>query len=187
LEVVVGRDLALVRHNRRAERHDRRGVIGGRVVVRYGTADRAAMAHGRVADGADHLGEGRDGGLHHVGFGHLVMAGEGADDERIAGARDAPQLADPVQVDQHGRGGEAELHRGQERVAAGEELPFLVVRQHRGRLRQARRLEIFEGVHCPEALRSRRPVFAALAVDHGTTSAALPSAWSGRSQGPRRP
>ena len=92
LEIVVGSDAALVGDDRRAERERGRRIVGGRIVVGERAADRAAVAHMRVADAAGELGERRDRALHDRALADLDVAGHGADDEVVALAGDARQI-----------------------------------------------------------------------------------------------
>ena len=55
------------------------------------------------------------------------MSGQGADGDVIAGVSDVRQIADPPDVDEHARLGEAQLHQRQQAVPAGEELGIITV------------------------------------------------------------
>src|SRR5207237_8878620 len=78
---------------------------------------------------------------------YLVVGGHGADDGRAALLVDAAQRGDARQVDQRRRVGEALLHGGDQRVAAGQQLGLAAPRQQLGRVSQRLRAMIFEGVH----------------------------------------
>ena len=107
---------------RRAERQRRRRKVGGRIAVRNGPADRAAVAHLRVADVTGGVGQQRDVlGEHRTGL-DVHVAGQCADGDVVAGIADVRQVTDAADVDQHTWLGEAQLHQRQQAVPAGEEL-----------------------------------------------------------------
>ena len=112
---------------RRAERERRRRQVGGRVGVGDRAADRAAVAHLRVADVAGGVRQQRHVLGEHVGVLDVVVAGQRADGDVVAGVADVRQVAEPADVDEHARLGQAQLHQRQQAVAAGEELGLVAV------------------------------------------------------------
>jgi hypothetical protein len=80
------------------------------------------VAHLRVADVAGGVGQQRCTGLHDVADLHGAVAGERTDGDVVAGVADVGQVAEPAHVDEHRRLGQAQLHEGQQRVPAGEQL-----------------------------------------------------------------
>eukprot|EP00043_Microstomoeca_roanoka_P002426 m.38320 g.38320 ORF g.38320 m.38320 type:complete len:1021 (-) comp11478_c0_seq1:708-3770(-) len=120
LEEVVRRDLALVGDDGRARGQRRRGVAGRRVVIGQRAADRAAVAHHRVADLAGQFRQRRviGGGVPR----HDRMRRGRADDQHVAVAADAFQRVDPGQRNQRRGRVQALFHRGQQGHAARERL-----------------------------------------------------------------
>ena len=114
--------------HRAAERDQRHRQVGRWVGVRERAADRAAVADLRVAD----LRGGR---------GRAAARRPGPGRRRPASAcrvaapitssspsmRDAGQLGQPADVDEHRRGGQPQLHHRQQRVAAGQQLGVVAV------------------------------------------------------------
>ncbi|MCY1238401.1 hypothetical protein D9M72_511380 [compost metagenome] len=78
-EEIICRNLALVGHDRRTERQHRRRIIGRRVVVGDGTADRAHVPHMRVADMAGKAADRRTDGFERRRRRHVIMCRGGAD------------------------------------------------------------------------------------------------------------
>ena len=75
-----------------------------------------------------------------------MLAGERADREVIAALLDVRQLADPVQVDQDLGGREPEPHRGDQALAAGEDLRRVAQPREQGeRLVERRGRVVVEG------------------------------------------
>ena len=72
----------------RVQRQHRRRIIRRRIVVGDRTAERAAMAHGRIADPAGQTGERGDGRLDLVRRRDVGVPGAGADDELASVALD---------------------------------------------------------------------------------------------------
>jgi len=81
----------------------------------------------RVADQPGHVGQDRHRGPQQRAPLQVVMAGERADGDMVAGVTDERQPADPADVDEDGRRGEAELHERQERMPAGQQLGVVAV------------------------------------------------------------
>ena len=126
LEKVVGGDFALVGDDRRAERQRGGGIVGGGIVVGDRAADRAAIADGGIADQMRQRRERRDRSLHDRAVGDVGVARHGADHYRFAFATDASEFGDPAEIDDRGGSGEPLLHRGDERLTAGQQLGVLV-------------------------------------------------------------
>ena len=91
------------------------------------TAERAPVADLRVADQPGHVGQDRHRGPQQRAPLQVVMAGERADGDMVAGVTDERQPADPADVDEDGRRGEAEHHERQERMPAGQQLGVVAV------------------------------------------------------------
>ena len=62
------------------------------------------------------------------------MPGERADRDPVAVLADVAQVVEPADVDEQRRAREAQAHRRNERVAAGQELRVLVAAEQRDRL-----------------------------------------------------
>ena len=62
-----------------------------------------------------------------IGVLDVHVAGERADRDVVAGVADVRQVAQPADVDEHRRLGQAQLHQRQQAVAAGEELGLVAV------------------------------------------------------------
>ena len=67
-----------------------------------------------------------------VGTLDVVVAREAADADLVALLADIGELGEGADVDEHRRRGEPELHEGQQRVTAGEDLGFVAVLGERG-------------------------------------------------------
>ena len=130
--------------------HDRREV-GRRVAVRDRTADRAAVAHLRVADPGGGLPDQRAVLREHRIAHELCVPRERADRDPVAVVADVAQLVEPADVDEQRRTREAQAHERNERVPAGEELRVLVAAEQRDRLVDAPRALVLEsgGDHVP--------------------------------------
>ena len=114
-------------HDRAAEReHHRRQVRRG-VAVGQRTGERAAVANLRVADFTGRSREERDVLGEDLAVLDVVVAGEPTDRDVVAGVVDVREVAEAAHVDEHRRGGEAELHERQQRVPAGEDLGVVAV------------------------------------------------------------
>jgi hypothetical protein len=122
LEVVVGGDAALAGLDGGAQAQSRRRIVGRGIVVGEGAADRAAVAHLRIADGLGQRGEGGERLLHVLRAGHLGMRRQRADRDLAALDLDTDQVLDPAQVDHFGRLGEALLQGRDQRHPAGHQL-----------------------------------------------------------------
>ena len=130
-EEVRGRDLAraarALHDERRVEREQRGGKVGGGVAVRDRTADRAAVAHLVVADlrgdRAQHAALARE---QVVGL-DVAVPGERADRDVVAGVADVGEVAHPTDVDEHRRRRQPQLHQRQQRHAAGQQLGVVAV------------------------------------------------------------
>ena len=145
LEEVVGRDLAPVGDDGGAQAQHGAGVAGSGVVVGQRAADGAARTHLAVADAAGQLGQGRDGGLDLRVGGHVGMARHGADFHGLAVDGDAGQALDAVQVHDLFGPRQAQAHRWQQALAAGQVLAAL--RGQRGGVGRGARGFIGECVH----------------------------------------
>ena len=69
----------------------------------------------------------------------VAVTGQRTDGQVIAGVVDVRQVAEPTNVDDDGRIGEAELHHRQQRVTAGHQLGFVAVLIERGQRLGGRR------------------------------------------------
>src|SRR5262245_9215706 len=97
-------------------------------------ADRAAMANLRVADEFGRLDEKRaPGGQQGVAHERRVPR-EGSDRDPVAILADVAQVVEAADVDEHARPRDAELHRRDQRVPAGEELGLVVAAEQLDRL-----------------------------------------------------
>ena len=112
---------------RRAEGERRGGQVGRRIGVGDRAADRAAVAHLRIADLAGRVGEQRDVLGQHVGALDVHVPRQRPDGDVVAGVTDVGQVAQPADVDQHGRLGQPQPHQRQQAVPAGEELGLVAV------------------------------------------------------------
>ena len=95
--------------------------------MRERAAERAAVAHLRVADRARDRPEQRRLRGHHVGRREVVVAGARADGQLVAVDARVAQLVQPPDVDQQLGRGEPQLHHRQQRVAAREHLGVVAV------------------------------------------------------------
>ena len=102
-------------------------------------ADRAAMAHLRVADVRSRVRERRAGRLQQRVARELRMARQRADRDPVALAPHVAQLLEPVDVDEQRRPREAQPQHRDQRVAAGEHLRVLGCRAARPPPRRSRR------------------------------------------------
>ncbi len=129
---LLATDAPLLRHEGRPHGQEHGRQVGRRVAVGDRSADGAAVAHLRVAHLAGGVSQERR--LRGEQRAHLEVAvpGEAADGHVVTAVPDVGQLLQPADVDEHGRGGEAELHQRDERVPAGEELGLLAVLGQRG-------------------------------------------------------
>src|SRR6185436_495034 len=123
-----------------------RGVVGGRVGMGERAADRAAVAHLRVADPGGEAGEARNALAHHGRIGDLVVGGERADRQGIAIA-DLAEGVDRGERYQIRRLREIELHHGQQALAAREELGGVIAFEQRDRVGDRLRAMELEALH----------------------------------------
>ena len=102
--------------------HGRR-IVGVRIVVGERAADRAAMAHRRIADHAGELGQRRQRLLDRLRVRHLDVARRCAPItiERPFTSMPREPSIRPM-IDERGRLRQPQLHRRQQRMAAGQEL-----------------------------------------------------------------
>ena len=119
-EIICG-DLALRRVDRRAEGQQGAWVAGGRVIVGDRAADRAHCPHLLVADMGGQVGQRRDRCLDFGAVGHIEVAGHRSDHQGIAVAADAAQFLDRAEVGKLSWIRQAQLHRGEQRLAAGQQ------------------------------------------------------------------
>src|SRR5262249_8988822 len=125
-EEVVDRDGACAAGT---ARHDR-GVVGqhggrmvvGRIGVREVATDGGPVAHQRIGDHPGGVEQQRVRSRHDGRFLELVLARERANGEVVAPLLDVGEVAEAVDVDEHLGRGEAETHRRQETLAAGQYL-----------------------------------------------------------------
>ena len=98
-------------------------IVGGGIVVGDRAADRAAVAHRRIADHAGELGERRDRLLHHRRIRDLGMARHRADRRASGPCSSMPDRPSTLaEVDEVGRLTRAAASSSGQRLAAGEEL-----------------------------------------------------------------
>ena len=90
-------------------------------------AERATVAHLRVADVSCGMREQRHVLAQQFGRLDVHVAGHRADGDVVAVVADVRQVGEATDVDQHARLGEAELHHRQQAVAAGDELGLVAV------------------------------------------------------------
>ena len=95
--------------------------------MRERAAERAAVAHLRVADLARRVREERRVLAQHVAVLDVVVTGEPTDRDVVARVAHVRQLGDAADVDEHRRGREAQLHQRQERVPACDQLGVVAV------------------------------------------------------------
>ena len=149
LEIVIRRDLAAVRHHRRAGPQHPRRIAGGRVVVGDGAADGATIAHRRITDPA------RQRGQRGVVLGRLFrdggMGGGGPDGKAVIAKADALHLGNPGQGDEKRRRGKPLLHRGRQGLPARKGLRPLG-RQRLDRIGDGGGFHEIEVVHGPTPL-----------------------------------
>ena len=110
---------------RRASTH--RGQVGRRVAVRERAAEGAAVTDLRIADLAAAARQDRHVLAHQRVVLDVVVAGEAADRDRVAGVAHVGEVGEPTDVDEHRRRRQPQLHQRQQRVAAGEELGVVAV------------------------------------------------------------
>ena len=118
---------------RGVEREQHRGEVGRGVAVRDRAAERAAVAHLVVADLAPRPPRSTP---QCCASRSLVSRSrwrvERADRDVVAGVADVGEVAQPADVDEHGRRREAQLHQRDQRHAAGEQLGVVAVLGERG-------------------------------------------------------
>jgi hypothetical protein len=100
--------------DRRAEGEQRHRQVRRRVSVRYRAADRATVPDLRVADLRRRVRQDRDLGLEDLRVHQVGVPGRGADHDLVAVDRDAGQLGEPGDVDEHRRLGQPDLHHRQQ-------------------------------------------------------------------------
>ena len=132
-------------HEVSVEGEEHRGKVGGRVAVRDGAADGAAVANLRVADLPRGVGD--DGALlaQERARRDVVVAGQRADRDPIAVVLDVREVGEPSDVDEKGRLGEAQLHERQQRVPAGQQLRVLALPEQADRVVDGGRNLVVEG------------------------------------------
>ena len=143
----VDGNLPLVGDDRRIHRKAGSRVVGGRIIIRHRTADRAAIAHMRVADQMCKLGERGDCRLDDRAFGNFGVARHGPDDDRLPLLRDRAQFRQHAYIDDVGGVCETRLQRRDQCLATGHQLGVLAPGQEIDGLAQRRWLVIIEGVH----------------------------------------
>jgi len=99
LKEIVAGDAPLVGLERSAERRHGGGIVGRRVVVGQGTADRAAIAHLGIADAFGDMSEPWDRRDYVRRFDDLGMCSHCSDDERIALSDDRVEPGHAIEVD----------------------------------------------------------------------------------------
>ena len=121
----------------RVEREEDGGEIGGRIAVGDRPSDRPAVSHLRIADLA--RGEGHDRAvlLEQRSVADVLVPRDGADRDVVAAVPHVAQLVHARDVDEERGPGDAELHRGEQRVPAGEQLRVLVLAEQRDRVLRA--------------------------------------------------
>ncbi len=129
----------------RVEREHHGAEVGSRIGVGDRAADRAAVANLRVADQLHRPRDQRAAGRQHRIADERGVPGERADRDPVAVLADVAEVVEPADVDEHRRARDAELHRGEERVAAGEHLRVLVAPEELDRLLDRPRPLVREG------------------------------------------
>ncbi len=149
-EELVRRDLpgALrpLRHDGGSKGHENGREVGGRIGVRDGPSDRAAVADLDVADLRGRLRQDRAGLLHEGRGCDLCVRRGRADLERLALRLDAREALDGTEVDEGFGRREPELHGRQQTVPAGQQPRALVLFEQLRRLGQSLRTEVFEAL-----------------------------------------
>ena len=132
---VVNADHALtaraLRHHLRAHRHHHRGMVVGGVGMRQIAANRGEVAHDRVGDDGAGLVCAGVAPPHHVGAFQRALAHHRADDQRAIALFEGVQPGDLAQINDIGRGGQAELHQRDQALAAREDLGLVGMRLER--------------------------------------------------------
>ena len=145
-EEVVGGDAAAVGVDGRAQAQHGSGVARRRVVVGQAAAYRAAVANLTVADLASQVGQRGDRSGESGVRGHRSVGAHRADLDHSARHRDVVQAGDAGQVDQRLGRGQAEFHRREQRLAAGNQLGTIGAGSARG-FSQRRGFGISKSLH----------------------------------------
>ena len=107
-------------------------------------ADRAAVAHLRIADQAGCVREDRTSRAHRVVAHQVRVPRHRADRQSVAVVAHAAQLGDPADVDKKLRRGEAHPHRRHQRVPAGQDRRVVAAAQELDRLVDRARRRVLE-------------------------------------------
>ena len=124
-------------HDARIEGDEHGRQIRRRIGVRDVAADRAAIAHRRIADHRRGVGQRRRGRAQFGGGGQLGMRRQRADPQRVALPRDAAQLGTRPMSITAGGAASRSFSSGIEAVAAGQQL--------RARMRGEQRMRVGDG------------------------------------------
>ncbi len=115
------------RDDRRVQREQDGGQVGGGVGVRDRAADRAAVPDLRIPDLARRVGEQRHLAAEQFGMLDVVVPGQRADHDVGSLIVDVGQVSDAAEIDDYLGGGQPELHQRQQGMAARQELRVLAV------------------------------------------------------------
>jgi hypothetical protein len=113
--------------------------------VRDGAADRAHVPDLRIADLRRGVRDDRAPLLERFGVADVVMPRERADRDPVAVLPNVREVGEPPDVHERRRSREPELHRGQERMPARQELRILAGPEQRDRLVDRSRPHVVEG------------------------------------------
>jgi hypothetical protein len=118
----------------RVEGEEHAGHVRHGIRVRAGASDRPDVPDLWVADLAGRVRHDGAEVAQNVAVRHVVASGQGADRHVVPVISDVREIPEAPDVDQHRGASQTEPHEGQERVAAGDDLGVLVVRQDLDRL-----------------------------------------------------
>ena len=146
-EKLVGGDLALAGDDGCTQSDKRRGIIRRGIVVGDRAADRAHVAHHRVADAVGEQRQCRNGFRDLFRSSNRRMRGHRADCDVAALDLDPAQFCDASQVDDVRRCGQAHLHGRDQRLTAGQQAGIIRSGQLRRRVRDTRCLVVIKCMH----------------------------------------
>src|ERR671924_84139 len=158
LEEVLDRDLAAAlrsaRHHAGSCRHQRRAPVALRVGVRQRSRDGAEVADDRIGDLRSGITEHRPASAEQARALAVLVAHERPDSQFALLLRQPVQPRQAVDVHEHPRRGETELHERDQALPAGEHLGLVAIAVQGGeRLVERRRRLVFEpaGIHRPSS------------------------------------
>jgi hypothetical protein len=126
----LARAAGTARDDRRVQREQDGGQVGGGVGVRDRAADRATVPDLGVADLAGRVREQRHLTAEQPGVLDIVVPGQRADRDMRSLVGDVGKLTQATQVDDYLGGGQPQFHQRQQRMASGQELRVLAVFGH---------------------------------------------------------